>query len=554
MLASDLDVEKPAAHIEALDTVNGHHLNTTADVAGTTKYSVESSCAVLAPIQDEAFEFLRPFGGSIRYVSAKENARLLRKIDRHLMPILFVIYFLQFMDKQTLSFTSVFGLAQDTGLVGDDYSMLGSIVYIAQLVVQPFFVYILVRSRMSMLVPTVLGALEASIVPAFVIIGQMWYRRHEQGFRIAIWYSSNGWVNIFGSLIVYGLAHIKSDVLHTYQIIFLVLGALTCLVGALSFFLFPDNPVRCNFLTTEEKILALERIRANQQGLETKTFKFSQVIEMFLDIKSWLGVSLLFVVAIPNGGIITFGPLILRGLGFDGYKVTLLTIIFGALQILALFGGFWATRRFRMQGPILLLGLLPCIAGTTILICTGRNEKDQPLLLFAYYLLASYNILNPVITYWQSSNVAGHTKKTATSAFMSMGSIGGNIVGPLLFSPRDKPYYHSGIVAMLASFCMCALITILQLAYLRRLNNANVVRRTALGKSGKIADYSMLSASEAEAQRSKEDGDPHTLGRHAFDDLTDLQNDEFIVSRFQSLGVTVVDTEGKLVCLLVSQR
>ena len=43
----------------------------------------------------------------------------------------------------------------------------------------------------------------------------------------------------------------------------------------------------------------------------------------------------------------------------------------------------------------------------------------------------------------------------------------------------------------------------------------------------------MLSASEAEVQCWKEDGSAsHTVGRHAFDDLTDLQNVEFIVSRF----------------------
>jgi hypothetical protein len=30
-----------------------------------------------------------------------------------------------------------------------------------------------------------LGAFEASIQAAFVLIGQLWYRRQEQGFRIA---------------------------------------------------------------------------------------------------------------------------------------------------------------------------------------------------------------------------------------------------------------------------------------------------------------------------------------------------------------------------------
>lgn len=64
------------------------------------------------------------------------------------------------------------------------------------------------------------------------------------------------------------------------------------------------------------------------------------------------------------------------------------------------------------------------------------------------------------------------------------------------------------------------------------------------------------SAGETEVRRSKEvrkEGDSHILGRHAFDDLTDMQNDEFIVSRFQLMVGTVVDAEGNLVCLLILQ-
>ena len=32
------------------------------------------------------------------------------------------------MDRQTLAFASVFGLPHDTGLVGEQYSLLGSVV------------------------------------------------------------------------------------------------------------------------------------------------------------------------------------------------------------------------------------------------------------------------------------------------------------------------------------------------------------------------------------------------------------------------------------------
>jgi hypothetical protein len=76
---------------------------------------------------DEALEILASTQG-VRYVTEDENARILKKIDWHIMPVIVVIYFLQLLDKQTLAFSSVFGLSIDTGLVGDKYSLLGSMV------------------------------------------------------------------------------------------------------------------------------------------------------------------------------------------------------------------------------------------------------------------------------------------------------------------------------------------------------------------------------------------------------------------------------------------
>ena len=49
---------------------------------------------------------------------------------------------------------------------------------------------------------------------------------------------------------------------------------------------------------------------------------------------------------------------------------------------------------------------------------------------------------------------------------------------------------------------------------------------------GKIVDYSMIDAVEAEHSNSDS---PVDIGRRAFDDLTDLQNDEFIVSTLHIL-------------------
>lgn len=92
---------------------------------------------------DQAGAFLQSH--TRRDVSAAENKHIVKKIDLRLLPILLLIYFLQQLDKSALSYSSVFGLLEDAHLVGQQYSWLGSVIYIAQLVMQPLIAYFLVR-------------------------------------------------------------------------------------------------------------------------------------------------------------------------------------------------------------------------------------------------------------------------------------------------------------------------------------------------------------------------------------------------------------------------
>ncbi|KAF8621981.1 hypothetical protein AX15_007340 [Amanita polypyramis BW_CC] len=494
-----------------------------------------------SPGQGEASEVLKTPDGRCHVITEEENTRVLRKIDFHLMPIMFTIYFLQYMDKQTLSFSSVFGIQRDTHLIGDEYSWLGSILFIAEILCQPLSAYLLVRLRLSFYVPLMvtcwgatlaamsaaanfkgllvarffLGGFESSVMAAFVLIGQIWYRRQEQGFRIAVWYSNNGWGNVFGSLIVYGLGHIKSKFLHTYQIVFILLGSLTCIVGILSFFIFPDNPMKNNFLNAKEKLIAIERIRANQQGLETKIFKLAQAREMFLDVKSWCWMLMLFVIFIPVTGINVFGPMILQGLGFNGYKVMLLNIPFGILQVTFIAAAFvsFQTRAILFPPHMLLVGIKQASHeisyslahhgslynwdGYLFYVCTLCNMTDQksailltldrtnqnrPLLLAAYYVLSAYTAATPILLNWQSTNVAGHTKKTCTTALMTTGGFCGGMVGPLLFSPQDAPHFRNGLTVLLVAFCTFGALVCATALRLYRLNRRNELRRVRTGK------------------------------------------------------------------------
>lgn len=78
---------------------------------------------------NDADDAMKAFaGGEAIHIDEATNRRLLRKIDWNLMPIMCVIYGLQYLDKTTLSYASIMGLRTDIALEGDDYQCVCDIL------------------------------------------------------------------------------------------------------------------------------------------------------------------------------------------------------------------------------------------------------------------------------------------------------------------------------------------------------------------------------------------------------------------------------------------
>ena len=48
-------------------------------------------------------------------------------------------------------------------------------------------------------------------------------------------------------------------------------------------FFFPDSPANAWFLTAEERVIAIERIKVNQAGVENKHFKVEQCVSNWVE-------------------------------------------------------------------------------------------------------------------------------------------------------------------------------------------------------------------------------------------------------------------------------
>ncbi|KAK0219377.1 major facilitator superfamily domain-containing protein [Armillaria nabsnona] len=484
-----------------------------------------------------------------REMTPKENKRILRKIDWWLMPVILLVYFLQQLDKSSLSYTSVFGIVAETGLVGSQYSWLSSIVYIAQLVWQPASSYFLVKLPIAkyLFVNVLLwgavactaaahdfkgllagrfflGLFEATVAPCFMTITQMWWRRREQTMRLSMWMAMNGGTGMIASLLSWGLGHIGGN-LHAYQTIFLFIGLLTVVCSPVVVLVLPDSPAKARFLSHDEKIIAIERIRANNQGTETKIWKWAQVLEVFLDLKTYLWFSLLFLCAVPSGGIGAFGPLIIQGFGFNSFDTILFNIPFSAVQVIVTLLAAEISTRLKLKWPVVFALSLPPIAGASALYTLGRGVELRNTLLGCYYVLSFFTGLQPMLYTWSSQNTAGHTKKLCNTGIIFVAQCAGNIVGPLLYTTDQKPYYHRGLIANLICWILLSLLTLVTAAYLSFLNQGQAAKRRQLGKAGKVADKSLQKANDYDVD---EDNEGKAKNEQSFDDLTDRQNEDFI--------------------------
>jgi MFS transporter, ACS family, allantoate permease len=109
---------------------------------------------------------------------------------------------------------------------------------------------------------------------------------------------------VFGGLIAYGIAigvERHGAAIASWKIVFLSIGLLTAAIGVAFLYFMPDNQLNARFLTKEERIMAVMRIRINQQGVGNKHFKMYQLKECLLDPSTWAFCFYALVADIPNG-------------------------------------------------------------------------------------------------------------------------------------------------------------------------------------------------------------------------------------------------------------
>lgn len=347
-----------------------------------------------------------------------------------------------------------------------------------------------------------LGMLEAPIVPGNLLVLGMWYTRKEQPIRTGLMIT--GLSVCFTGPIGWGIGFL--DVKYQWRAMFWITGAMTIVWACVIGLFLPDNPVRAKFISPREKAIAVDRMRSDQTGIENKHFNKSQMIEAFLDPKTWLLVLFNLTINIPNGGMTNFAPLIIKGLGYTSQRSVLLTMPTGIMQTVASYicngGVFLCVKhwpQYQWRSFWILFGIIIGLISSCLLytLPTTNYHGRLAALYVSYFYLGPYIVSLGLIT----ANTAGHTKKVTTNALVFIAYCVSNIIGPQFFLSQQAPLYPLGTAAILGSYVLSTIIIILYATYCWWENR----RRDAVD--------------EARGQRIHQDTD--------FRDLTDRENIHF---------------------------
>ncbi|KAF6833837.1 major facilitator superfamily transporter [Colletotrichum plurivorum] len=227
-------------------------------------------------------------------IDPEAEARLRRKVDLRVLPMVFLMYFFTFLDRTNLGNAKVAGMEADLGLGTYGFN-IGACLYYgvyffadipASLSVKKFGFIMLPISCVMFGVVTLctafitnqggffavrllLGLTESFQFPGLSYVVSRYYRRGEVTTRISCFMlGAAGLAGAFGGLLASGLLSLGSiGSVHSWRNIFLVEGIITVGVGIISLYFFPADPSKTRIFNEEERALAMARIFHDQPAI-----------------------------------------------------------------------------------------------------------------------------------------------------------------------------------------------------------------------------------------------------------------------------------------------
>ena len=267
----------------------------------------------------------------VKALSPDERARvekhLVRKIDERLLPMIVLMYIMNYLDRNNIASARLAGLQRDIVPEDTQYQTAVSILFVGYLIMQvPSNLILNKFGKPSLYLPGAmiiwgtisaataaaqsfggllairffLGFVEAAYFPGCLYFLSSWYTRKELALRSAVLYSGSLLSGAFSGLIAAGILNNLDGAkgLAAWRWLFIIEGVITICIAFGAIFVLPDLPRTTTWLTDEERQLAIWRLdedigEDDWLGSQAQTFWHGFKLAM-ADVKTWIFVRLSF--------------------------------------------------------------------------------------------------------------------------------------------------------------------------------------------------------------------------------------------------------------------
>src|SRR5580700_1741017 len=216
------------------------------------------------------------------------DAATARKARQHLIPLLFLLYVVAYLDRVNVGFASL-TMNRELALTSEQFGMLSGIFFwgyflfeipsnlilhrigartwIARILITwgvvAVFTGFVQNATQLYVARFVLGAAEAGFYPGIVYYLSYWFRQREQAQAIGIFLTALPTASILGGPASgWILDHVHAFGMSSWRwlLILEALPAIAC--GVLTYRLLPDRPADATFLTGDEKVRLTQALTA----------------------------------------------------------------------------------------------------------------------------------------------------------------------------------------------------------------------------------------------------------------------------------------------------
>ncbi len=385
--------------------------------------------------------------------SSEVGRRARHRIARRLLPFLFVLYVIAFLDRMNIG-AAALQMPRDLGFsdrvvgMGAGIFFLGYLLleipgaliverwsarrWIARIMISWGMVTVLMAfihtAREFYLVRFFLGAAEAGFLPGVIVYLTHWFRYEDRGKAVAFFYAANPLSYVIGSPIAGLLLGLSWLGLRGWRWLFILEGIPAIVMGVITIFYLTDWPAQARWLPADERSWITEQLQREKQA---KNRRHSFSVWGALRNRDVILLTLCYFCAMTGSyGIAFWLPTILKRLsGLSDLKVTLLAALpyiaaFVTQQLNGWHSDRTGERRWHAALPVFLCALALSLAVV---------NSSRPAVSIGLFVLVGASFYGFQPCFWAVPTLFLSESAAAASIGLinSVGNLGG-FVGPLV--------------------------------------------------------------------------------------------------------------------------